>query len=84
MNVMMQMRKFGHQVHIMGAHTVHSERVHKFEKLLASERFWAVFAATVLLIGIVWLMLWLASQGAGSEEDPFKTIFYGPYFPYRP
>ena len=79
MNAMMQMRRFGHQMHMMGMHATHSERLLKFEKLLASERFWVIFAVTMLLIGIVWLMLWFVGQGAGSEVDPFDSIFYSPY-----
>ena len=62
MNAMMQMRKFSHQVHMMGVCAAHSERLHKIEKLLISERFWVIFAITMLSIGIVWLMLWLSLQ----------------------
>ena len=81
MKTVMQMKRFGHQVHMAGVHMAHSERLHKFEKLFVSGRFWLIVAISVLLIGILWLMLWLAGQGTITGDDPFRSIYYpGPYY----
>ena len=48
MNAMIQMKRFGHRVHVAGAHMARSEGLHKLERLFVSDRFWAAIAVVLL------------------------------------